>query len=267
MYYIFFYWYNKYKMFIDYIYLCLIISILFFIIFIIYLSYEYRNIECFNVPNINSLSSIKGNLLDTQNLTLNFINEYKNLNNEINNRNISRDNIKNIELYQKTQKNVSDSDKLKELNKNMITQDTNNNYPMDKLIKTIKSKYNAQYLSTFSNDMLKYGILANDKCITVNGLCKDEFCLLECQNNLYTSDSQKFNTKRITNNKEAASVMNVNIDKISDKNIYPYNIFKSVVNDNCLTISNDGITIETCNLNNIKQQWDISPDENLCVLE
>ena len=45
--------------------------------------------------------------------------------------------------------------------------------------------------------MKKYGILANDKCLTVNGLCKDEFCLLDCQNNLYTSDSQKFNTKEL----------------------------------------------------------------------
>ena len=51
------------------------------------------------------------------------------------------------------------------------------------------------------------------------------------------------------------------------KNVYPYNIFKSLVNDNCLTISNDGITVEQCNLNNIKQQWEISPNENLCVLE
>ena len=255
-------------MFIDYIYLSLIIIILFFIIFLIYLSYEYRNIECFNVPIVNSLSSIKGNILDTNNLSLDFDSEYKNLNNEINNRNISRDNIKNIELYKKTQKNFLDSEKLKELNKTINTTNINNNYQFtDKLIKTIKSKYNAQYLSTFSNDMKNYGILANDKCLTVNGLCKDEFCLLECQNNLYTSDSQKFTTKRITNNKEAANEMNVNIDRISEKNIYPYNIFKSSVNDNCLTISNDGVTIERCNLNNIKQQWEISPDENLCVLE
>ena len=255
-------------MFIDYIYLSLIIIILFFIIFLIYLSYEYRNIECFNVPIVNSLSGIKSNILDTNNLSLDFDSEYKNLNNEINNRNISRDNLKNIELYKKTQKNFLDSEKLKELNKTINTTDINNNYQFtDKLIKTIKSKYNAQYLSTFSNDMKKYGILANDKCLTVNGLCKDEFCLLECQNNLYTSDSQKFTTKRITNNKEAANEMNVNIDRISEKNIYPYNIFKSNVNDNCLTISNDGVTIERCNLNNIRQQWEISHDEKLCVLE
>jgi len=255
-------------MYIDYIYLSLIIIILFFIIFLIYLSYEYKNIDCFSVPIINSLASIKGNISDTNNLTLDFDSEYINLNNEINNRNIAKDNIKNIKLYKKTQNNLLDSEKLKELNKTINTTDIKNNYQsIDKLIKTIKSKYNSQYLSIFSNDMKKYGILANDKCITVNGLCKDEFCLLECHNTLYISDSQKFTTNRITNNKEAASEMNVNVDKISEKNIYPYNIFKSVVNDNCLTISNNGITIENCNLNNIRQQWEISQDENLCVLE
>ena len=34
----------------------------------------------------------------------------------------------------------------------------------------------------------------------------------------------------------------------------------------CLTISNNGITIDKCNLNNNKQQWEISPDENKCYL-
>ena len=57
------------------------------------------------------------------------------------------------------------------------------------------------------------------------------------------------------------------INKISTTNIYPYNIFTSTVNNNCLTIGDKGITIEKCNLNNIKQQWEISPDENLCVLK
>ena len=255
-------------MFIDYIYLSLIIIILFFIIFLIYLSYEYRNIECFDLY-VNPLLNIKENIIKANNLKdINFNDKYRNINDKINKKNIIKNNNKNIELYKKTQKNFLDSEKLKELNKTRNATDINNNYQStDKLIKTIKSKYNAQYLSTFSNDMKNYGILANDKCLTVNGLCKDEFCLLECQNNLYTSDSQKFTTKRITNNKEAANEMNVNIDRISEKNIYPYNIFKSLVNDNCLTISNDGVTIERCNLNNIRQQWEISPDENLCILE
>ena len=61
--------------------------------------------------------------------------------------------------------------------------------------------------------------------------------------------------------------MNVPVETISTDNVYPYNIFKSLINDKCLTISNDGMTVKYCNLNNIKQQWEISPDENLCVLK
>jgi hypothetical protein len=61
--------------------------------------------------------------------------------------------------------------------------------------------------------------------------------------------------------------MNVPVSKISKKNVYPFNIFTSAVNNNCLTISNDGLTVEKCNLNNIKQQWEISPDENICLIE
>ena len=252
-------------MFIDYIYLLLIIIVICFIIFIIYLSYEYRNIETFESPLLTSLSAIKYNTYNVSSYNNEFDISYKNLTTEINNRDVSRDNIKNIKLYEQINKNLSDTEKLKELKQ--IIQPAKKQYPMDKLIKTIKSNYNSQYISTISNDMKKYGILVNDKCLTVNGLCKDDFCVLDCQNNLYTSDSQKFSTNRITSAADASKIMNVPVDKISNKNVYPFNIFKSFVNDNCLTISNDGITVENCNLNNIKQQWQISPNENLCVLK
>ena len=33
-----------------------------------------------------------------------------------------------------------------------------------------------------------------------------------------------------------------------------------------MSITNNGITLENCNLNDIKQQWQISPNENICVL-
>ena len=115
--------------------------------------------------------------------------------------------------------------------------------------------------------MNNYEILVNDKCLTVKGLCKGEFCTQDCQKNLYTSDSQKFETKRIKSAYDAAKIMNVNVSKISSNNVYPYNIFTSLVNNNCLSINNDGVTVEPCNLNNIQQQWQISPDENICVLE
>ena len=259
-------------MFIDYIYLCLIILIICFIIFIIYLSYEYRNIEPFvdftPIIDTNGLLNFKEQLGVVLPRTLEFDNEYESLNKEVVNRYISRHNIKNLNLHNKLKNDFVKSKKLKDLNENIINyKSQENNFPIDKLIKTIKSKYNSQYLSTMSHNKNNYGILVNDKCLTINGLCKEEYCLLDCNSNLYKSDSQIFNTNRINSSTDAAKYMNVSIDKISKKNIYPYNIFKSIVNDNCLTISNDGITIEQCNLNNIKQQWEISPDENICVLE
>ena len=70
-------------------------------------------------------------------------------------------------------------------------------FPFDKLIKTIKSNYNAQYLSLFANDQNKYGVLVNDKCFTVNGLCKDEYCLQNCQNNLLSSIKETLNAFNI----------------------------------------------------------------------
>ena len=61
--------------------------------------------------------------------------------------------------------------------------------------------------------------------------------------------------------------MNVPEYKISSTNVYPFNIFKSTVNDNCLSINTNGISVEKCNLNKINQQWEISPDENICILK
>ena len=61
--------------------------------------------------------------------------------------------------------------------------------------------------------------------------------------------------------------MNVPASEIINTNKYPFNIFYSSVNNKCLSINNNGITIEPCNLNSKNQQWDISPDENVCVLK
>ena len=254
---------------VNYVYLFLILLIICFIIYIIYLSYDYNfdntkehfNVEL-TVDNIAELS------LNTNNITTdlqNFNDNYEKLDIDIHNRNVQKEQKKNLDLLQKTKTNLSISDKLKLMKQNLKPEIKK--FPNNKTIKTIKSKYNSQYLSTFTNNNQNYNILANDKCLTVRGLCKDEFCLLTCQNKLYSSNSQYFNTERINNNIDAAVSMNVPVETISTDNVYPYNIFKSLINDNCLTISNEGISIEPCNLNNIKQQWEISPDENLCVLE
>jgi hypothetical protein len=292
-------------MFIDYIYLILTIILICFIIFLIYLSYEYRQLddpsehitssksseskECkeskeskeskehfavnnsfdyiLSLPPLKPMSKISFDLYNYNKLANNLDQSYININTEINNRDFTTDNIKNIKLHEKITQNLINSQKLINLKNTLEKSQVQEKYPIDKLIKTIKSKYNSQYISTVGFDKTKYAIIANDKCLTVNGLCKEPFCLLDCQKGLYSSDSQKFKTERILNEVDAAKSMNIPINKIATNNIYPFNIFKSLINNNCLSLSKDGITVEPCNVNNIKQQWEISPDENICVLK
>ena len=251
-------------MLIDYIYLILILVLIGCIVFIIYLSYEYRIKEGFNTSLIPIIidSAVINSQIDAQKDSLS--NQYKNFNINAYKRQLLNINDDNQKIIDMTNTNNFNSQKIVNLQNGIASNSTT--FPIDKLIKTIKSKYNSQYLSTFSNDVNNYGILVNDKCLTVNGLCKDEYCLLNCQNNLYATDSQKFKSNRINSAYDAAKVMNVDVRKINNTNIYPYNIFTSLINNKCLTISNDGITVEKCNLNNIQQQWQISPNENICFL-
>lgn len=241
-------------------------------IFIIYLSYEKGENKNYKDINENftqielpvfDIGILSGNVDKIRN---SFYSNYNNLINDITNQQINRESINKYELQELVGKNAIDLAKIKNYTQ-LLEENKQETYPIDKLIKTIKSNYNSQLLSVFPNDTSKYGILANDKCITVNGLCKDEFCLLECQKDANSSDSQKFTTKRIYNNIDAANAMNVKPEKISTTNVYPYNIFRSTINNNCLTMTNEGVNINQCNLNDIKQQWQISPNENICILK
>jgi hypothetical protein len=242
------------------------------IIFIIYLSYEkgenknykdiHENFSQMMLSNFNE-AILTG---DFNSIKTSFYRNYDNLITDINNQRTNRDKINKYELQQIVGKNAIDLAKIKNYTQ-LLEENKEETYPINKSIKTIKSNYNSQLLSIFPNDTSKYGILANDKCITVNGLCKDEFCLLECQKDANSSNSQKFTTKRIYNNIDAANIMNVKPETISSTNVYPYNIFISAINNNCLTMTNEGVNINQCNLNDIKQQWKISPNENICILK
>ena len=254
-------------MIIDYIYLILILILIGSILLCLYLSYEYRNsnsnsdVERFVdlemnklINNTNSDSTIRGYLQ-------NQINHIQ----KVNDSQVLNDNKSYQNLNKNLLSNINDSNFIL-TQKHMLTPPIDT-FPIDKLIKTIKSNYNAQYVRLFANDINKYGVVVNDKCFTVNGLCKtDEYCLQKCQNTLYTSDSQKFSTDRINSADDISRLMKVPKENINSANIYPFNIFRSKVNDRCLSINNDGIFLEDCNLNSIKQQWIISPDENICVL-
>jgi hypothetical protein len=252
-------------MFIDYIYLILILILIGSILFFIYLSYEYRkpysNIESFTNLKLNQIPQLNSK---SDQLLNSFLDNYKQLLTNTYNRQIVNDNIGIQQLNKQYLSNLNNTKKILATKYNI--QPVPETFPIDKLIKTIKSNYNSQYLSLFANDQNKYGVLVNDKCFTVNGLCKDEYCLQNCQNNLYTSDSQKFYTQRVHSSEDVSRIMNISTDKVSSKNVYPFNIFRSKINDKCLNITNDGLSIEKCNLNSINQQWSISPNENICLL-
>ena len=254
-------------MLIDYFYLILILVLICSILLLIYLSYEYRTIEPFYSSSITlpltPIQPFNPSSIIKQGPPI--LNSYNSFLRDTNNKQVSYNNLQNQALYGKTNSNLNDIAQLSSMKQGIVP--IPQSFPVDKLIKTIKSKYNSQYLSTFANDLSTYGVLANDKCITVNGLCKEEVCLLDCQKKLYSSNSQKFTTNRIMSPFDAAKIMNVTPDKIATTNIYPYNIFRSSVNNNCLSMSDDGITVAKCNLNNIQQQWQISPNENICILK
>lgn len=257
-------------MLIDYIYLVLILVLIGSILFFIYLSYEYRHnnsmqndteiTEGFINPQI-----IQSPYIKQSNDNINaYLKNYNKLFTNTYNQQIINDTNSYQKLKEQTLSNKNDSAIL--LQKQTGLQPPPETFPSNQLIKTIKSMYNSQYLSLFPNDINKYGILVNDKCMTINGLCKDEYCLQNCQNSLYTTDTQKFYTNRISSVNDVARIMKIPIDKVNPKNIYPFNVFQSSVNDKCLHIDNLGISIDKCNLNDIKQQWAISPNENICIL-
>jgi hypothetical protein len=253
-------------MLLDYIYLIIIIALICFVLFMIYISYEYR------VFDVNEPFS-QFDLLSTESvLNDNYRNNLREFNKKYSdayvnayNQQMLSDNTSLNSLLGQYQANYDKSKMLVEKNNTLIQ--TPKTFPINEVIKTIKSNYNSQYLSTSANDINKYGVMVNDKCFTVNGLCKDEFCLQECQKGLYVTDSQKFYTNRIYSSADAANIMGVQPNQINSKNVYPFNIFRSSVNDKCLTINDDGVGIQPCNLNLLNQQWSISPDENICVLK
>jgi hypothetical protein len=254
--------YNKLSL----IHLLLFILLISIIIFVIYLSYGYTSI------NINKNKEGFINLdIDNTVLDINPLyvsNNYAKYYTDVLNMGINKQNDKINDIYYDTINNLKNAEILKKLNNNLAyTESSNNLYPESKPIKTIKSRFNSQYLSTINNDLNKYGIIVNDKCLTVAGLCPGEFCLEKCQDGIYSSNSQKFVTDRIKSNVDASRIMNVDVNYINNNNVYPYNIFRSAINNKCLTISNDGLTVQPCNLNNTKQQWDISPDANICRLD
>lgn len=75
---------------------------------------------------------------------------------------------------------------------------------------------------------------------------------------------KKFTSQRIPNQEVAKSIYR---QPINNPNIqYPYNIFKSNLTNQCLTINDEGVYLEPCNGNIPKQHWKISPGSNNCPI-
>lgn len=243
----------------------LIVSILIVIVYIVCYS-SYSNLQedfepdSYQINNLNNFDpSNSANKVLTNNNYVSVLSEAYNklvLNDETQIKNLYNDAIK--------QSNI-----IKELSKtNRKNKEISKTFPPNSQIKTIKSKNNSQYLSTLVNDIENnYGIQVNDKCLTVSGTCTGSpYCLQNCQNSLYISDSQKFYNTTIQTDADAIKIMGNDV-QMSSNIVYPFNIFRSSVDDTCLAMSDIGLTLEKCNLNDIRHHWQISPDENICLLE
>jgi hypothetical protein len=108
----------------------------------------------------------------------------------------------------------------------------------------------------------EYQIIINGDCLTVYG--KDKVLLKPCNTGLNISDSQRFATDRIQNPQHAKYIYGK--EPSAYKPIaYPYNIFRSKVTGKCLIFDNNNVILGECTPSNIKQQWKISPNENICL--
>ena len=141
--------------------------------------------------------------------------------------------------------------------KNDIKQHLHKNPP--NIVRTIKSNFNNQMLTVQPYDLNSYQIQINDKCMTVYD--DNKYLLEKCNTKGDRSDTQKFSTHRIKNNYNAESKMGRKPNKIVE---YPYNIFKSELTNQCLTIDNDGVSVQNCLPDNTKQHFKISDQQVLC---
>ena len=160
----------------DYMYLLLIFLLLLAIIFLIYLSYEYRSnnlnsIEKFTISinQSDSFNPYEQLSQEYQKELNNFVSKYSDLTLNTYNRQKQSDNMAiNSILYNMPNNRTN---LYSAINKLAVINQEKDKFPVDKVIKTIKSNYNSQYLSLVLNDPTKYGIIVNDKCLTVSDSC------------------------------------------------------------------------------------------------
>ena len=129
-------------MIVNYVYLFLILLIICFIIYIIYLSYDYNfndTKEHFFVDlSVENISAINLNTNEINDDLAKFNDNYNKLDIDIHNRNVQKEQKKNLDLLQKTKTNLSVSDKLKIMNKNLKPE--KKTFPINERKTNVKSR-------------------------------------------------------------------------------------------------------------------------------
>ena len=190
----------------------------------------------------------KTNNLNVYNLELE-IDTLQNTNNELNNKIYEINKLKPFNLQSKLKK----LEDFKYTLKNKL-----NKYDVFEPFTTASSQFNNNQLSINTTNE-KYKILMNGKCLS-SYKAKD-YKLTNCN---VDSKSQYFSPRLIQDKLQAK---NINKDNVipSDKIKYPYYQIRSSLSNDCVISDVDGIKITPCSSNNIKQQWKISKNDNICI--
>lgn len=149
---------------------------------------------------------------------------------------------------------------FKEINDNYGIQ-----YPEGDIIKTIKSKFNNQFISVINQSINKntYAININDKCLYGYN---DDYTLKPCANTQNYIHPQYFDARNINNTAMEIKYMNSSNKRSSNKNNpEPYTAFIHKSTQKCLSMDNSGVYLTDCDANNIYQRWQVSADENICL--
>lgn len=194
---------------------------------------------------------IKKNKLDVFNKELE-IEQLQNTNNELNDKINEYNKLKPFNLQSKLKKL---QDLKYTLNHNL------NKYNVFESFVTASSQYNNNQLAmdSINENNKQYKILMNGKCLS--SYKSNDYKLNNCAIN---SRSQYFTPRLIQNELQAK---NINKDYVipSDRIKYPYYQIRSTLSNDCIVSSKDGIKVTPCSSNNIKQQWKLSKNDNICI--
>jgi len=123
---------------------------------------------------------------------------------------------------------------------------------------TLVSMHNADNLSITPIGDDSFQLNINNNCLTVVG--DKQYDLKNCNVGDF---GQKFQAREIADSVFSKYITGYNV--LSDHE-YPYQIVQSKASPfHCLTGGDNQISLEECNGNNIKQQWQLEKRENPCI--